>query len=218
MAGSRTAFRRSRLADLSAARRDSLAAECERLAALTDAELAARLLAGTPTHEARDSAMLARWAEVSTGFGAELARSGAGLDDPPRVIERDGGLDRRLMARYRSRPVSTVELYVDALALGEELVVFLGWQAWFPPGSLRATALAHEEAHARLHDTAVRRALRHRLGHISLRLGRFRILGHVAGADEVAAHGYAGAAVGLGRTPILLTAALTGAVLALGED
>ncbi|MEV6235041.1 hypothetical protein AB0L88_44950 [Saccharopolyspora shandongensis] len=208
-----------RLTDLPAARRDSLSAECERLAAFTDVELAARLLAGTPTHEARDSALLARWAEVSTGYGAELARSGAaGPADPPRVLERDGGLNRGLMARYRSRPVSTVELYVDALALGEDLAAFLGWQGWFPPGSLRATALAHEEAHARLHDTGVRRALRHRLGHISLRLGRFRIFGHVAGADEVAAHGYAGAVVGLGRTPILLTAALTGAVLAFGED
>ncbi|MDA3642435.1 hypothetical protein LZ318_21045 [Saccharopolyspora indica] len=202
---------------LTAARRDELVAECERLAALTDVELATRLLASTPTHEARDPALLARWAELATGYGAGLARGGAADGISPAAVECEGGIERGLLARYLSRPVSTVELYVDAIELGEELSAFLGWQEWFPPGSLRAAALAHEQAHARLHDTGARRALRHRLGHVSLSLGRFRFFGHVAGADEVAAHGYAGAAVGLGRTPILLTAALTSAVLALRE-
>lgn len=200
---------------LTAARRDALVAECERLATLTDVELAARLLANTPTHEERDPALLARWAEIATGYGAELDATRFGTSSE--VVEREGGLDRGLLARYRSRPVSTVEIYVDALALGEELTEFLGWQTWFPPGSLREAALAHEQAHAHLHDAGGRRALRHRLGHVSARLGRFRVFGHVAGAEEVAAHGYAAAAVGLGRTPILLTDALTSAILALRE-
>ncbi|MZE72754.1 hypothetical protein GTW93_27940, partial [Streptomyces sp. SID5789] len=39
-------------------------------------------------------------------------------------------------------------------------------------------------------------------------LGRLRVPGHVAGAEEVAAHAYARTVCGLGRSPLLLTAAL----------
>ncbi|GAA2069902.1 hypothetical protein GCM10009801_20160 [Streptomyces albiaxialis] len=136
-----------------------------------------------------------------------------------RVVEREGGVERLLLARYVSRPVPAVELYVDTLALGEEVVELLGWREWYPVGALRAAALAHEEAHCALHgDRALRRALRARVGHTALRLGRRRLTGHVAGADELAAHGYAAARCGLGRTPLLLTAALASAVRALEED
>ncbi|MGQ4427627.1 hypothetical protein ACN6LL_002654, partial [Streptomyces violaceoruber] len=45
-------------------------------------------------------------------------------------------------------------------------------------------------------------------GHSALRLGRLRVPGHVAGAEEVAAHAYARTVCGLGRSPLLLTAAL----------
>jgi hypothetical protein len=202
---------------LTATRRDGLRRACARLAALADVEFARRLLAGTPTHEGRDPALLRRWAAAATSFGAELAVDGAARPPAVRVVERPGGLDRLLLARYASRPAPVVELYADTLALGEELADLLGWRAWFPTGALRAAALAHEEAHLLLHgDAALRRALRDRVGHTALRLGRLRVAGHVAGAGELAAHGYAAARCGLGRTPLLLTAALADAVRALG--
>ncbi|MBO8196348.1 hypothetical protein ITI46_32610 [Streptomyces oryzae] len=223
-------------------------AECTRLAELDDAEFGVRLLANTPTHEGRDPALLDRWAKAATAFGAELAADGGargpgrhgsdvhgpGGDGPgshqpgahghdrhgsgARVVERDGGLGQLLLARYVSRPAPAFELYVDTLALGEELAGWLGWRGWFPAGALREAALAHETAHCLLHgDRALRRALRERVGHTALRLGRLRVPGHVAGADELAAHGYAAARCGLGRTPLLLTAALASAARALGE-
>lgn len=219
-----TAARTERLAGLTAARRAALRAECTRLAALDDAEFGARLLANTPTHEDRDPGLLRRWAEVATAFGAELAggETAPGPDAAgtrARVVECEDGVERLLLARYVSRPVPTVELYTDTLALGEELTAFLGWHAWFPPGSLRAAALAHEESHHRLHhDGGLRRALRHRLGHTAVRVGPLRFAGHVAGAGEVAAHGHARAWCGLGRTPLLLTSALASAVQALTEN
>ncbi|NGO67788.1 hypothetical protein G5C65_05335 [Streptomyces sp. SB3404] len=208
---------------MSAARSGALRETCARLAEADDAEFGVRLLGNTPTHEARGPEELERWAEAATAFGTELAaragpHGGAGRTGA-RVVERDGGLDALLLARYVSRPVPTVELYTDTLALGEELAGWLGWRTWFAAGALRGAALAHEEAHCLLHgDAALRRALRDRLGHSALRLGRLRIPGHVAGADELAAHAYAAARCGLGRTPLLLTAALASAVRALGED
>lgn len=227
------------LTALAPARREVLRAECARLEALDDAEFGVRLLAGTPTHETREESLLRRWARTATEFGRELAAatppaeafwpgeaappaealSPGGAAHGPRVIETTGGLDRLLLARYTSRPVPTVELFTDTIALGEQLVDVLGWRDRYPAGSLRAAALAHEHAHCLLHrDARTRRALRGRLGHTALRLGRFRVPGHVAGADELAAHAYAGAVCGLGRSPLLLTAALICAVQALGED
>ncbi|MEU0702166.1 hypothetical protein ABZ513_15345 [Streptomyces bacillaris] len=207
---------------LTAARREALRADCARLAELDDTEFGVRLLAGTPTHETRDPALLRNWAAAATEFGRELAASAppaAGVPHPARVVETTGGLDRLLLARYTSRPEPTVELFTDTIALGEHLVDVLGWRDRYPTGSLRAAALAHEHAHGLLHHAPrTRRALRDRLGHTALRLGRLRVPGHVAGADELAAHAYAGAVCGLGRSPLLLTAALMGAVQALGED
>ncbi|MFI0859224.1 hypothetical protein ACH4RA_02900 [Streptomyces smyrnaeus] len=226
------------LGSLAPARRAALRAECTRLAELDDAEFGVRLLANTPTHEGRGPALLDRWAQAATAFGTELAADGGrrgsdahgpggrgpdahrrdGHGSGARVVERDGGLGQLLLARYVSRPAPAVELYVDTLALGEELAGWLGWRGWFPAGALREAALAHETAHCLLHgDAPLRRALRKRVGHTALRLGRLRVRGHVAGADELAAHGYAAARCGLGRTPLLLTAALASAARALGE-
>ncbi|APU15420.1 MULTISPECIES: hypothetical protein [Actinoalloteichus] len=212
---------------LTEGRREMLRAECARSAETDDAEFGRRLLADSPTHEGRDPALLHRWATTATEFGTGLAegdRDGETVRDrrrhqEPLVVECTGGIERLLLARYVSRPVPAVELFTDTLALGEQLVEMLGWREWYAPGALRAAALAHEEAHRLLHeDAGLRRALRDRLGHTVLRLGRLRVAGHVVGADELVAHGYAAARCGLGRSPLLLTVALAGAVRALGED
>ncbi|MGW7517930.1 hypothetical protein ACWGJ2_20320 [Streptomyces sp. NPDC054796] len=229
---------RPTLLSLPAAHLAAFRATCAGLAALDDADLGTRLLANTPTHESRDRALLRTWATAATSFGTELALrdaefvtagapsaygpSGAAVaaappgPGVPRVVEREGGIERSLFARYVSRPVPVVELYADTLMLGEEVVEALGWREWFPRGTLREAVLAHEDAHHALHhDKALRRALRERVGHTALRIGRRRVTGHVVGADELAAHGYAAARCGLGRTPLLLTAALASAVRAL---
>ncbi|MFJ8561750.1 hypothetical protein ACIRD0_30480 [Streptomyces microflavus] len=208
-------------ATLTPARREALRADCARLAELDDTDFGVRLLGNTPTHETRDETLLHHWATTATEFGRELAASAppAAAGHGTRVVETPGGLDRLLLARYTSRPVPTVELFTDTIALGEHLVDVLGWRDLYPTGALRSAALAHEHAHCLLHgDPRTRRALRDRLGHTALRLGRLRVPGHVAGADELAAHAYAGALCGLGRSPLLLTAALVSAVQALGED
>ncbi|WP_307721152.1 hypothetical protein [Streptomyces otsuchiensis] len=179
------------------------------------------MLAVTPTHDHRDPALLRRWAETADRFGAELApgpaAGGRAVPAPalPRVVERTGGLDpdRLLLARYTSRPAA-VELYTDTIAFAEALVSRLGWRHWYPRGSVRRAALAHEELHCRLHHGPRKAALKAALGHTALRIGPVRVAGHVAGADEIAAHAYARAAGGLGRSPLLLTAALAHAVTA----
>jgi hypothetical protein len=176
--------------------------------ATDDLGLAVRLLATTPTHENRTPAELRRWALVADAFGAALAPG------PPcraRIVERADGLGQLLLARYTSRP-ATVELYTDTIDRAETLIDELGWRSWYPAGSVRAAALAHESAHALLHRRETRAALKEALGHTVLRLGRHRVLGHVAGADELAAHAYARTVCGLGRSPLLLTAALAAAV------
>ncbi|MGW7695159.1 hypothetical protein ACWGMA_41160 [Streptomyces asiaticus] len=171
-----------------------------------DLDLAVRLLAGTPTHEGRDPLVLRRWAEAAEEFGRRMSPDPL----PVRVVERDGGLAAGLLARYRSRsPV--VEVYVDTVDRAERLVAELGWRNWFPAGSVLAAALAHERAHAWLHHTRVRAEFKRALGHTALRFGPRRLYAHVAGADELAAHAYARAACGLGRSPLLLTEALAAA-------
>lgn len=172
-------------------------------ASVDDIEWAVRLLAVTPTHEGRDRALLRQWACRADEFGSRLAP----VPSTARVVERGGGLERMLLARYTSRP-PTVELYTDTLALAEELVDARGWRHWYPPGSVRAAALAHEAVHAHLHYGPAKTALKQALGHTVLRIGRRRVAGHVAGAEEVAAHAYARTVCGLGRSPLLLTAAL----------
>jgi hypothetical protein len=183
------------------------------LASVDDIEWGVRLLAATPTHEGRDRELLRQWAHRADEFGAHLAP----IPSTARVIERDGGLKLMLLARYTSRP-PTVELYTDTLALAEELVDTRGWRDWYPAGSVRAAALAHEAVHARLHHGPEKAALRHALGHTVLRLGRHRVTGHVAGAEEVAAHAYARTVCGLGRSPLLLTAALRAALPRPGRE
>jgi hypothetical protein len=172
-----------------------------------DLDLAVRLLAGTPTHEGRDPLTLRQWALTAEEFGSRVA-PGPGT---VRVVEQDGGLAAGLLARYRSRP-PVVEIYVDTVDRAERLIAERDWRHWFPEGSVRAAALAHEQAHAWLHQAHVRAEFKRALGHTALRLGRRRLYAHVAGADELAAHAYARAACGLGRSPLLLTEALAAAV------
>ncbi|TDT42351.1 hypothetical protein EV562_101320 [Streptomyces sp. BK208] len=173
------------------------------LAATDDIGWAVRLLAATPTHEHRDPELLRRWARAADAYGAALAP----VECTARIVESEGGLARGLLARYTSRP-ATVELYTDTIALAERVVDARGWRDWYPPGSVRAAALAHEAVHVHLHHGPARAALKRALGHSALRLGRLRVPGHVAGAEEVAAHAYARTVCGLGRSPLLLTAAV----------
>ncbi|WP_210592405.1 hypothetical protein [Streptomyces sp. GESEQ-35] len=182
-------------------------------ASVDDVEWAVRLLAATPTHEGRDRELLRRWACRADEFGSRLAP----VPSTARVVERDGGLERMLLARYTSRP-PTIELYTDTLALAEELVDARGWRAWYPPGSVRAAALAHEAVHAYFHHGSAKAALKQALNHTVLRVGRLRMAGHVAGAEEVAAHAYARTVCGLGRSPLLLTAALGAALTPPGRE
>ncbi|MFE2023699.1 hypothetical protein [Streptomyces hygroscopicus] len=172
-----------------------------------DLDLAVRLLADTPTHEGRDPALLGQWALTASEFGRRMTVR----HQTVRVVERDGGLEAGLFARYRSRP-PVVEVYADTVARAERLVAERGWRHWFPEGSVRAAALAHEQAHAWLHHAPVRAEFKRALGHTALRLGRRRLYAYVAGADEIAAHAYAQTACGLGRSPLLLTEALAAAV------
>ncbi|MEU9351350.1 hypothetical protein AB0D65_10065 [Streptomyces griseoloalbus] len=181
------------------------------LESVDDIEWAVRLLADTPTHEGRDPELLRRWARAADEFGSRLAP----LPCAARIVERDDGLGQGLLARYTSRP-PTVELYTDTLALAERVVDDRGWRAWYPPGSVRAAALAHESVHVHLHHGPARAGLKRALGHTALRLGRLRVPGHVVGAEEIAAHAHARTVCGLGRSPLLLTAALAEAVAAPG--
>lgn len=173
-----------------------------------DLDLAVQLLAGTPTHEGRDPELLRHWARTAEAFGAALAP----VECRAGVVERADGLERGLLARYTSRPTPTVELYVDALAAAEALIDERGWRHWYPHGSVRRAALAHESVHEQLHHGPAKAGLKRALGHVVLRAGRFRLYGHVAGAEEIAAHAYARTVCGLGRSPLLLTAALADAV------
>ncbi|MGW2331107.1 hypothetical protein ACWC5C_35865 [Streptomyces sp. NPDC001700] len=175
------------------------------LAAVDDIEYGARFLGSLSLHEGSDPARLRQWAVAAAEFGAALAPAPAPA--PLRIVESGGGLERGLLARYTSRP-PTVELYTDSIDAVERLVAAHGWRAWFPAGSVRAAALAHEAVHERLHHDPERTALKQALGHTALRLGRLRVFAHVAGADELAAHAYAQAVCGLGRSPLLLSAAL----------
>ncbi|MEU5291363.1 hypothetical protein [Streptomyces umbrinus] len=191
----------------------SSAQELRDLASVDDVEWGVRLLAATPTHEGRDRELLRQWARRADEFGSRLAP----VPSTARVVERDDGLEQMLLARYTSRP-PTVELYTDTLALAEELVDARGWRAWYPPGSVRAAALAHEAVHAHLHHGPAKAALKQALDHTVLRLGRHRVAGHVAGAEEVAAHAYARTVCGLGRSPLLLTAALRAELTRPGRE
>lgn len=132
-----------------------------------DVEFGVRLLANTPTHEGRDPELLRHWARTADTFGAALPPVAA----TARIVESDGGLAKGLLARYTSRPVPTVELFTDTLALAEEVIDLLGWRDRYPAGSVRAAAIAHEAVHERLHHGPAKKALKQALNHVVLRAG-----------------------------------------------
>lgn len=185
------------------------------LADVSDVELGTRLLRGTPTNESRDHEELSRISRAVQTFGVELAGTdeatgvsyACGTHGAPQVRARYDGLDADapVIARYRPRR-GRIDLYVDVIEYCEEVVRLLGWQDLFPPGCVREAALLHEHAHellAQHHASALRRAT----GVVALRIGRYTRYAHVAGADELAAHAYAQAALGLPRSPLLVTTA-----------
>jgi hypothetical protein len=187
---------------------NALAHRCAELAGRSDADIGGELLGQLPVHAAVDPATLSGWAASAFAFGRELARSAPGPALPP-VTETTGGVEpgrRILLAEYRSRP-ARVLIYRDAVERAEALVDELGWRDWYPAGSVRAAAVAHETAHQLLHGPAAA-ALRRRVGKVALRIGRWSAPAHVVGAGEMAAHGFAAESARLGRTPVLLTAAL----------
>lgn len=166
-----------------------------------DIELAVRLLRATPTHEHRTDEQLGAWADIALAYGEELAQH---TDDPAiQVVDRDGGVRKNelLLAEHRRR---VVIVYTDALARVEQLALSKGWPV--TGDALRRAAIAHELAHERI-DV---RELNRRLGHTAARLGPLRVRGHVAGADEIAAHRFAHLRSGLGVSPLRITAALAG--------
>ncbi|MFC4565172.1 hypothetical protein ACFO4E_25225 [Nocardiopsis mangrovi] len=196
-----------------APRRYAPAERYAELAALDDVELAARLLAATPTHEGRSPERLREWARTALAVGAEMADDTDAADGGTdlQVTESAGGLrrDEVLLAEYRHRARGgTVVLYTDALDYAHGVAEAAGWAADFPREAVRAAALHHERAHRLLHG-ARGRELRRRLDHTAAAVGRLRIRGHVVGADEIAAHAYARRRGRMRRSPLLLTAALT---------
>ncbi|GAA2018473.1 hypothetical protein WDZ16_09530 [Pseudokineococcus marinus] len=184
-------------------------ARARALGGRSDVALGADLLRGVPTNDGRSEDLLRQVSERAQAFGRRMAAAPQGAGAPGRVVERDDGLDRPdpVVARYLHRE-GVVEVFTDAVALCEDLVELLGWRAWFPTGSVRAAAVAHERAH---HLVAERHAaeLRGAVGVPALRLGRWVRWAHVAGAEELAAHAFAQQALGLGRSPLLVTAAAT---------
>jgi hypothetical protein len=170
------------------------------MTAASDVDLAIELLRATPTHEGRSTAQLRDWAEIALSYGDELAAAPDPAEEV-RVVERDGGVrdGEVLIAEYRK---STVTLYRDSLALLEKLANRKGWPV--SGAALRKAAVAHELVHHRL-DV---RELNRRLGHTAARLGKLRLRGHVAGADEIVAHRFAHRRSGLGVSPMLLATAL----------
>lgn len=166
----------------------------------TDLDLAVDLLRATPTHENRSEEQLREWAAIALAYGDELA---AGTDEDVHVVEREGGVrrDEILVAEHHG---GTVTVYTDSLTRLEKLAAEHGYQV--SREALRKAAVAHETAHHRL-DV---RELNRRLGHTALRLGPFRVRGHVAGAEEIAAHRFAHHRSGLSVSPLLLTTALAG--------
>jgi hypothetical protein len=185
-----------------------LARRCAELAGRSDADIGGELLGQLAVHSAVDRATLSGWAASALAFGREVARTTQARPELP-VTETAGGIEpgrRILLAEYRSRPAGVV-IYRDAVERAESLIDDLGWRDWYPAGSVRAAATAHETAHQLLHGPAAA-ALRRRVGKIALRIGTWSVPAHVVGAAEMAAHGFAAESAGLPRTPVLLTAAL----------
>ncbi|PSL00547.1 hypothetical protein CLV63_10121 [Murinocardiopsis flavida] len=191
----------------------ALEADYARIGRTGDADLAADLLAGTPSHEERDRGLLLEWAAVALEFGGEMAaaaagpapREAAGVHDAATGGVRPGEI---LLAEYVHRAAgSRVVVYSDAVDYAHRVATAAGWGAECPRGAVRRAALAHEEAHRMLH-TGRGRELRRRLDHTALRIGPLRLRGHVVGADEIAAHAYARGRGAMRRSPLALTAAI----------
>jgi hypothetical protein len=166
--------------------RRSLLRQCRALAQSSGPDLAADFLAEQPTHGGRDTELLRRWAQRATDFGARLELE-ADPRHPLRVLERTDGIEQMRLAQFSSRPVP---------------------RGWFPAGSIRSAAEAHEQAHCHLHHPQARRELKRALDVSAGRIGPLRILAYIVGADELVAHSYAQHVAGLGRSPLLLSAAL----------
>lgn len=191
-------------------------AEVDRIRSIVtvdDTALGARLLFGVTTNESRRETQVREWSARAQEFGRRLARSGhADAPATVTVTERSGGLSKgdAVIARYSSRK-HAVELFTDSVDFCEQLVDDLGWRALFPAGTIRAAAIAHEQAHELvIRDHA--RELRETVGHEIFRLGRYRRYAYVAGADELAAHAFAQQSLGLRRSPLLITAAAMAAL------
>jgi hypothetical protein len=187
------------------------------LADTSDVDLGVVLLRGTPTNQARTPEALRRISARAQQFGRDLAgrtrASGSGSDGVAvaphgmTVVEHRDGLRSGdpAVARFSHR-TRTIDLYLDTVEFCEDLVDRLDWRSWFAAGSVRGAAIAHERAHD-LISHAHARDLRVAVGEAALTVGRWHRWAHVAGADELAAHAYAQAVLGLGRSPLLVTAA-----------
>jgi hypothetical protein len=196
---------------------------CGEFADLDDVELGARFLADQQVHAGRSPDQLRDWAEIALEAGRAAARRTSGSTAPEvlaqeqglAIVAGEGGLRPGwvVVAEYAERR-SEIRVHDDVIELADQLVDQLGWRDWYPPGVLRQAAIAHELGHRALHGRAAR-ALRAQLGLVTLRCGRFRMYGHVTGAPELFAHGFAEQFCGLGRSPLLLTTALARAAGAL---
>ena len=188
---------------------------CRELSDSDDVELGAMFLARQQVHANRAPEELHRWAAVSLAAGR--AAAGAATADPDAaaaaagltVVSAVDGLRPGwvVVAEYVERR-REVRVHTDVLELAQRLVDRLDWVHWYPADALRRAAIAHELGHRRLHEAGAAAELRAALGLRVLSLGRYRRYGHVAGAGELCAHGYAQQACALGRSPLLLTFAL----------
>ncbi|WP_211716135.1 hypothetical protein [Nocardiopsis sp. MG754419] len=201
----------------------SLRAHYARIAASSEEELAADLLALTATHGDRDRDRLRDWAATALEFGREMADSRGDAWSPPdiEITEKERGGVRPgeiLLAEYLHRGArSRVVVYDDALTFAGRVARAAGWSDDYSRATVREAALAHEEAHRMLHGE-LGRSLRRRLDHTALRIGPLRVRGHVVGADEITAHSYARHRCSLRRSPIALTAAIAAALTHRGPD
>ncbi|OZM70212.1 hypothetical protein CFN78_26185 [Amycolatopsis antarctica] len=171
----------------------------------TDEDLAVELLRATPTHENRPEERLRDWARIALAFGDELAAT----PDPgpaPETVDRPDGVraDVLILAEYDTRR-RMILVHPAGISRATEVLARAGCTV--TRAELRATAVAHEIAHHRMHG-GTGRELARRLGHTTARIGRWRIRGHVTGAEEIAAHRFAHLRTGLERSPLLLTTVL----------